>query len=318
MEQKTDKSREQAEVGAALAVYDPIALGLADLRQKYQNVAYAVATTAGNAEARAARKELVTLRGRVDGSYKEWNTHMLAAQRAMRAKAAELEKEILALEKPIDDQIKADEERRKKEKEEKERIERERLAAIERERLEAERLRIEAERAAERERLAAERAELMAKVEAERAKMAAERAEAERIAAIERAEAEKIAEVERKRVAAERAEMELANKVLAEAMAAKEARIKEFELAEAARIAEEKRSEDAKLAAEEERRVEALRVEAAHQAILVPAVAPPTSGEVLDLLRELLDWVDYSGNQHTEIYQKTKHMIERMDVPAEW
>ncbi len=297
MEQNEPEIIDNDVTGKALTAYDPVAHGLAELRQKYKGVAYDVTSTKGNAEARAARKELVMLRGKVDDAYKAWNGPMLSAQKAMRAKAAELEKEILALEKPIDEQIKADEERRKKEKEEKERVEREQLAAIERERLEAERLRIEAEQAAERERLAAERAEaerlaeierqrlaaeraeLMAKIEAERAKMEAERAEVERIAAAQRAEAEKLAEAERARVAAERAEMEATKKVMAEAMAAREARIDEFNRAEAARLAEQKRVEDAKRAAEEGQRVEAVSPKA-YQAILVPLEAPSSYVEI--------------------------------------
>ena len=46
----------------SVAEYNPIAAGLAIVRQRYANVAWDLKTTKGNAEARAARKELVTLR----------------------------------------------------------------------------------------------------------------------------------------------------------------------------------------------------------------------------------------------------------------
>lgn len=134
-EEVVDAASTQAP-SSSLAVFDPVQSTLADLRQRYGNVAFDLRTVKGNDEARKARKELVTLRASVDKIYTAWNQPLLEQQRKARELCAEVKGEILKLETPIDEQIKADEARREAERLAKEAAERERVAAI-RKRIEA-------------------------------------------------------------------------------------------------------------------------------------------------------------------------------------
>lgn len=117
-------------VGSALAEYSPTAAALADLRQRFAGVVWDVSTTKGNAEARAARLELVKLRTGLEAKRKELKAPALERSRLIDAEAARITGEILALEKPIDEQIKADEARREAEREAKRQAEARRVQAI--------------------------------------------------------------------------------------------------------------------------------------------------------------------------------------------
>lgn len=240
-------------IGAQIAEFDAVEAGLSDLEQKYKGVAFPVATTKGMAEAIAARAACRTPRVKVEKVRKDAKAPVLALGRSIDSRAAEITARLVALEDPIDDQIKAEEARKEAERAEKARIERERLAAIaaaelaERERVAAEARRIEEDRlAAERAELARQREEQERAAAAERERAAAERraieaelAEARRIAAetlaAERAEADRLAQIERDRLAAERAAFEQQQ---AAARAAAEAERQARE-AEARRVAEE-------------------------------------------------------------------------------
>lgn len=240
-------------IGAQLAEFDAVEAGLADLEQRFSGVAFAVSTTKGMTEAIAARAACRTPRVKVEKVRKDAKAPVLALGRSIDSRAAEITARLVALEDPIDDQIKAEEARKEADRAEKARIDRERLAAIaaaelaERDRVAAEARRVEEERlAAERAELARQREEQDRAAAAERERAAAERraieaelAEARRIAAetlaAERAEADRLAQIDRDRLAADRAAFEQQQ---AAARAAAEAERQARE-AEARRAAEE-------------------------------------------------------------------------------
>mgnify|MGYP000576626776 CR=1 FL=1 len=91
---------------SALAEYSPTAAALADLRQRFAGVVWDVTTTKGNNEARAARLELVKLRTSLEAKRKELKAPALERSRLIDAEAARITGEIVALERPIDEQIK--------------------------------------------------------------------------------------------------------------------------------------------------------------------------------------------------------------------
>ena len=114
----------------SLVVFDPIQAGLAELRQRYGNVAFDLRTVKGNEEARQARKALVSLRSRTDEAYSNWNAPILEQQKAARSLRDSIKAEIQKIEAPIDEQIKADEARREAERRAREEAEAARLTAI--------------------------------------------------------------------------------------------------------------------------------------------------------------------------------------------
>jgi colicin import membrane protein len=120
----------ETNAGCALAEYSPTAAALADLRQRFSGVVWDLTTTKGGAEARAARLELVRLRTGLEAKRKELKAPALERSRLIDAEAARITGEIVALEKPIDEQIKADEQRREAEKEAKRLAEARRVQAI--------------------------------------------------------------------------------------------------------------------------------------------------------------------------------------------
>ncbi len=99
-----------------VAEYKPIEASLSALRNKYQGVVFQVSTTEGDKEARAARKELVGLRTSLEDKRAEIKKPILELGRAIDAEAKRITSEIEALEKPIDEQIKAEEQRKAAEK----------------------------------------------------------------------------------------------------------------------------------------------------------------------------------------------------------
>lgn len=115
-----------------IAEYSPTAEALAELRQKYQGVVFSVNTTAGMIEARAARGELRTLRVSLEAKRKEIKEPALTRCREIDTEAKRITAELSALEDPIDDLIKAEEQRKEREKAAKEEAERQRIAEINR------------------------------------------------------------------------------------------------------------------------------------------------------------------------------------------
>ncbi len=114
----------------AIAEYNPIAAGLADLRTRYENVAWDLRTVKGNNDARAARKELVSLRTGLEAKRKELKEPVLERAKLIDSEAKRITAELLKIEMPIDEQIKADEARRETERREREAAEAKRVAAI--------------------------------------------------------------------------------------------------------------------------------------------------------------------------------------------
>jgi hypothetical protein len=113
-----------------IAEYSPTAHALAELRQKYENAVFPVSTPIGMAKAVAARRELREVRVNLEKLRKELKAPALERSRLIDAEAKAITLHIEALEDPISDQIKAEEQRKADEKAERERIEREKLAEL--------------------------------------------------------------------------------------------------------------------------------------------------------------------------------------------
>lgn len=276
--------------GTVLVEYSRTEAALSELRQKYAGAKFDLTTTAGDKAARAARLELVTFRTGLEKKRKELKAPAVEFGRKIDDEAKRINGEIVALEDPIDAQIKADEKRR-----EDERLERERIAA---ERAAGFRAKIDAIRAcvAKSQDLPSERisngiaqvesivtdeatwAEFAAEAEQaktttlaamknlrdlakareeEAARVEAQRLENERIAAEQRAAAEALA-AQQKALAEQAAALAAQQKALDDAKA------------EAERKERERVESEARKQAEEE--AEALR--AATAAVAAPAVAP--------------------------------------------
>jgi hypothetical protein len=121
---------DKAEVtnGTVLVAYNRTEAALADLKQRYTGATFDLTTTKGDKAARQARVELITLRTSLEKKRLELKRPALTFGKKIDEEAARIQEQILALERPIDAQIKADEERREKERQERERIEAERKA----------------------------------------------------------------------------------------------------------------------------------------------------------------------------------------------
>ena len=109
--------------GKAIVTYSRTEAALADLRDKYAGATYDLTTTAGDKAARAGRLELKTLRTSLEDKRKELKAPALEFGKKIDSEAARLTAEIMALEQPIDNQIKADEIRRENERRAKEEAE---------------------------------------------------------------------------------------------------------------------------------------------------------------------------------------------------
>ena len=114
----------------AMQEIDAVAQGIADLQEKYRGVVYDVTTTAGMADAKAARKEIRQVRYDVERIRKDKGSELRRIGNAINTKAADITAPILELESPIDSQIKAEEERKESERAERQRQEQERIAAM--------------------------------------------------------------------------------------------------------------------------------------------------------------------------------------------
>lgn len=127
-----DEIIDSAEVrdGKPLVRYGATEKALSELRQRYAGVQYDLTTTAGDKAARAARLELVSLRTTLEKRRKEFKAPALELGKMIDAEASRITAEIVALETPIDSQIKADEARRAAEKAAKEKAEAERKAKL--------------------------------------------------------------------------------------------------------------------------------------------------------------------------------------------
>lgn len=110
--------------------YSKTAAALADLCQRYGKVVFDVTTTKGMDLARKGRAEIRCYRTALESKRVEIKAPALERCRLIDAEAKRIAAELVALEGPIDELIKAEEQRKANEKAEKERIERERVSAI--------------------------------------------------------------------------------------------------------------------------------------------------------------------------------------------
>lgn len=130
MEQVEVLDRAEINGQTVIVEYSKTEAALAVLRGKYENVVFDCTTTKGDKEARAARLDLTTLRTSLEKKRKELKSPALELGRKIDSEAERVTVEIVKLEKPIDEQIKADEARRAAEKAERERIEAVRIQAL--------------------------------------------------------------------------------------------------------------------------------------------------------------------------------------------
>lgn len=123
-------SVELVEVTNAVAEFDRVAAGLAELQSKYKGVVYDVTTTKGMAEAKEARRAVREPRIEVEKIRKAAKAPILALGKKLDSEAARITKELEALEGPIDEQIKTEESRKERERQEKIEAEMKRVSAL--------------------------------------------------------------------------------------------------------------------------------------------------------------------------------------------
>ncbi len=121
------------DVTTAVAKFDRLAAGLAELKNKYAAVVFDVTTTKGMKDATSARAEVRAPRYELEKARIAGKRKILALGKDLDERAAKIEVELTALEQPIDAQIKAEEARREEEKKRKAEAERARVAGIQNE-----------------------------------------------------------------------------------------------------------------------------------------------------------------------------------------
>jgi hypothetical protein len=109
-------STELETVSKALTDINAVSTGIADLKSQYGGVVYEVVTTVGMDEAKAARLAIRTPRYEVERIRKAAKAPLLALGKKLDAEAARIESELLKIESPIDQQIKAEEARKEAER----------------------------------------------------------------------------------------------------------------------------------------------------------------------------------------------------------
>lgn len=117
------------EEGVKITEYSRTLAALDALEKKHKGVVFEVSTTAGMKEAKAARKQLRDLRVALEKKRKDLKAPVLDYTRALDGQAKTITARIEALESPIDEQVKAEEQRKAREKAEAEAAERARIDA---------------------------------------------------------------------------------------------------------------------------------------------------------------------------------------------
>ena len=117
-------------ISTEIQEYSQTAAALAELNARYGNVVWSPRTTDGMAAAKKARAEVKGYRTDLEAKRKELKAPALERCRLIDDEAKRITAELLKLEQPIDQAIKAEEARIAAEKAEKERIERERVSEI--------------------------------------------------------------------------------------------------------------------------------------------------------------------------------------------
>lgn len=220
--------------------YSKTAAALADLHEIYAGVVYDVTTTKGMTEAKEGRKELRTLRTDLEKMRVAIKAPALERCRLIDAEAKDITAKLLALEEPIDAQIKAEENKEKEAAMAKAAAERKAQEEAERIKREAEETKLAAERA-EIDRVRAEQAEQQRKIDEQM------RVSREAIEAAERESRRKIEEQE----AAAKAERDAAQAKIRAEQEVVEAAAKKLREEQEAAERERQRAENAKLDARE-------------------------------------------------------------------
>lgn len=123
-------STELVAVTEAVAEFDRVAAGLAELESKYKGVVYEVTTTNGMTEAREARRAIREPRLEVERIRKAAKAPILALGKKLDSEAARITKALEELECPIHDQIISEEARKERERQAKVEAELKRLADL--------------------------------------------------------------------------------------------------------------------------------------------------------------------------------------------
>lgn len=253
------------QVETALTEFDKVSAGLDALRLKYSNVVFDVTSTKGMKEATEARAAIREPRYAVEKARKAAKAPVLALGKDIDARAAYITSALQELEEPIDQQIKAEEQRKAVEKAAREQAERER---VERHQAGIERIRAYVVTAAGQsvEQIATliralEPMPVGADVFEEFA-TAAQRAKAETLERLVEMHAAAVAhEAEQARIAAEREELARLRAEQAERAASERARIAAEQKAEAERLAAERAAQEAELRRQREAQEAAMRAE---------------------------------------------------------
>ena len=106
----------------AITEYSATEAALAKLKLRLKDAKYDVTTTAGMTTAKQDRRELVSLRTSLEAKRKEIKAPALERCNLIDKEAKRITTELLALEVPIDEQIKAEEKRKADEKAERDRL----------------------------------------------------------------------------------------------------------------------------------------------------------------------------------------------------
>lgn len=130
MNDQIEITKDLDDVSNAVAAINATETGIAELKTKYENVVFDVATTAGMTEAKQARAEIREPRYNIENLRKAAKAPILALGRSLDARARELTERILELETPVDDVIKAEEKRKEDERLAKIKAEEDRVNAI--------------------------------------------------------------------------------------------------------------------------------------------------------------------------------------------
>lgn len=118
------------DVKTAVVEFDKVAAGLQALKTQYAGLVYEVRTTKGMEEAKAARAAIREPRYEIERVRKAAKAPILALGKELDSRAKTITDEILAIEAPIDEQIKAEEARKDREKQEKIEAEQRRVQSL--------------------------------------------------------------------------------------------------------------------------------------------------------------------------------------------
>jgi len=113
-----------------IAAFNATEAGLAALREELDGKTFDCTDREQDAEARRARRELVTLRTTIEARRKELKAPLLSRGKLLDDEAKRITGEIIKLERPIDEQIRAEEDRKAAEKAAREEAERAARAQI--------------------------------------------------------------------------------------------------------------------------------------------------------------------------------------------